>query len=748
MRGDFRTRLTLAFGGSIGLVLIAMSVMSFLFIRQTAEMKVRDDLHAAAVAQQRLWASQEQVLQEKASTLALDFGFRAAVATEDLPTIGSALANLKSRLGVDTAYVILPDGRSVPSADADRQTIEQAPPAILKAVESGERPSGVIRGETGFYQVVSAPIKAPRLVGWVVFAMPLDDAQLAELETLSAIPLSARFSSERVVEPKQSKTIISSNEVPGFGDLPSAYLVLSYPMARAMAPYNGMFVALLVTTIGGLIILLLCCWAVARSVTGPIRLLDAAVRQFGETSIVDVSINSDDEIGRLAGSFRSMAGRIAEREARITALSLTDTDSDLPNRRALEKAILELPSHHHSRYFVLAVSIDRFTRIQNTIGQVATNALVSMVGHRIAETGKVFAYGRIGSDRMALVVRADDAGQAEDVFHSLKIDDDPFRVGTETVDVHVTGGYARLDEDHALSAIDLAAIAIGQARDAGRKVQPFDAEAYGDPSGTLSMMSELMLSLDDGTVSLVYQPKFDVRTQKITGVEALLRWIHPVRGFVPPDIFVGNAEETGHIRPLTCWVVSKVIEEHDRLARNGYELKFAINLSGRLLTDDSFTDWVIETISKSDGKYCLEVTETAVIDDPQQALANIDKLRKAGIEISIDDYGAGLSSLSYLKQIPAHELKIDKAFVLSMQEGSSDALLVKSTIDLAHSLGLRVVAEGVETTEVLSLLAIMGADVAQGYYISRPLKPADLETFLRAEAVRLTETDPKPAKEA
>ena len=247
-------------------------------------------------------------------------------------------------------------------------------------------------------------------------------------------------------------------------------------------------------------------------------------------------------------------------------------------------------------------------------------------------------------------------------------------------------------------------------------------------------MSEMLGAIGSGDIFIHLQPKYDLRLGRTTGVEALVRWRHPVRGAVTPDEFIPLAEETGHIRTLTEHVLSLAIAQQAALAQAGRNLAMSVNLSGRLVGDPEFAESCMTLAKGACGQLCLEITETAVIDNPALALQMIDRFVSAGLQISIDDYGSGLSSLAYLKQIRAHELKIDKAFIIGMTGGQKDALLVRSTIDLAHSLGLKVTAEGVETATAQALLAGMGCDMAQGYLIARPMPLADLVAFLDQEA--------------
>jgi EAL domain-containing protein (putative c-di-GMP-specific phosphodiesterase class I) len=209
-----------------------------------------------------------------------------------------------------------------------------------------------------------------------------------------------------------------------------------------------------------------------------------------------------------------------------------------------------------------------------------------------------------------------------------------------------------------------------------------------------------------------------------------VRWRHPQRGAIAPDLFVPMAEQTAHIRALTDWVLAKSLEASTLLASAGWPISISVNVSGRVLGDRDFARHALQMIGRDNSGLCFEITETAVIDNPTAALENIDLFVANGVRISIDDYGSGLSSLAYLKQIKAHELKIDKVFIQNLARTQRDALLVRSTVDLAHSLGLKVTAEGVEDEPTFALLAAMGCDTAQGYFVSKPIAMNELLTLL------------------
>jgi EAL domain-containing protein (putative c-di-GMP-specific phosphodiesterase class I) len=250
----------------------------------------------------------------------------------------------------------------------------------------------------------------------------------------------------------------------------------------------------------------------------------------------------------------------------------------------------------------------------------------------------------------------------------------------------------------------------------------------------------MILAIDAGGLAVAYQPKFDLRSRTITGVEALVRWPNYRGGPLGPDIFVPMAEETGHIQALTEWVLRQAVADHAALTRAGHDITMSVNLSGRLLHDQDFAERVLAIIGAAADRFCLEVTETAAMENPELAMRSLGQYRAAGVSVAIDDYGSGLSSLAYLKDLPATELKIDKAFVLDVSDSQRDSLLVRSTIDLGHSLGMRVTAEGVETATALSLLALMGCDSAQGYFIARPMPLPDLVDFLQQGPEQATQT--------
>ncbi len=245
-----------------------------------------------------------------------------------------------------------------------------------------------------------------------------------------------------------------------------------------------------------------------------------------------------------------------------------------------------------------------------------------------------------------------------------------------------------------------------------------------------SLIRDMDRAIKRGEMFLQYQPKVHLRRQEISSVEALIRWQHPDRGLILPGDFIPVAEESRLIGPLTLWTLEQVINDQKALAAIGHDLTIFINISGKLLGDATFVARACQMVQSGGTKIGFEITETSVIRDPDTAIANLRVFTEVGIVLAIDDYGAGLSSLAYLKQLPARELKIDKLFVTQLTSSHRDPLIVRSTIDLAHALDMEVTAEGVETPAAMALLSVMGCDMIQGFLISRPISISALAQFL------------------
>jgi EAL domain-containing protein (putative c-di-GMP-specific phosphodiesterase class I)/GGDEF domain-containing protein len=435
----------------------------------------------------------------------------------------------------------------------------------------------------------------------------------------------------------------------------------------------------------------------------------------------------------------------AARAGETARLALLDPETGLANWQALQSRLIAMQDRNSAGIIVVAaIGLDRFIHLRGAIGHALMLKLIGELAARFSRVYGNVQIARLSSGYLGMAFVALDMESAMRVATRLReAAKTPVPLGDNRVDVNVTVGLSHPDDalgpSNDVTVIERAMIAVDQARAARVPVACFDPVRYGSPGANLSLMSEMLRALENGQISVHYQPKYDLRKGAVIGIEALVRWQHPQRGAIGPDLFVQMAEETGHILAMTEWVLRRAVADQHILKAAGHDLAVAINWSGLVINDAALTDLALELTATAADPICLEVTETAIIGNPEFARLTLERFRAAGLHIAIDDYGSGLSSLAYLKNIPADELKIDKAFVMNMANDPADAVLVRSAVSLAHSLGLRSVAEGVENQATLDLLYAMGCDLVQGFLIARPMPLEALLTYL-GEREPLAET--------
>lgn len=393
--------------------------------------------------------------------------------------------------------------------------------------------------------------------------------------------------------------------------------------------------------------------------------------------------------------------------------------------------------------FQLIAEIANFTELRRRLGCARAELLVGLVADRVARVLPTASVAVLGRTQIASGFRdGDRAAVDRNIVAIEKAFEQAFILDDQQVTIRLTFGAAaapaaNLDE---VALIEEAENALAEARTAYHTVT--HAVAPRSTLDVLQVARDLDQAIDRDELVLHYQPKVHVRHQEIRSAEALVRWHHPERGLVMPNDFISVAEECMLIDRMTLWTIRRAIEDQRTLAARGHDLRLFINIAGQLLADSAFVRAACDLVGGSDAKLGFEITETSVIRDPASAIANLQIFADFGITIAIDDYGAGLSSLAYLKQLPARELKIDKLFVTQLTSSNRDPLIVRSTIDLAHALEMEVVAEGVETHAALALLTVMGCDMVQGFLISRPVVLESLIQYLDEGRHRAPAPDP------
>jgi diguanylate cyclase (GGDEF)-like protein len=421
-------------------------------------------------------------------------------------------------------------------------------------------------------------------------------------------------------------------------------------------------------------------------------------------------------------------------------LARYDPLTDLPNRNLLyERLEEEIISHRRDRksLALMLMDLDAFKEINDTMGHQTGDVLLQEVGRRLQGTlGKNNTVARLGGDEFGVLLPGITEESASlGAAKLLKALEPPFVIGELTMDVRASIGVAFFpkhgeDKDTLFRRADVAMYLAKQSTNSYTIYSP-ERDSYSPER--LALMAELHRAIDKNQLFLAYQPKIDLVTGTIIGVEALARWQHPKLGLIPPDQFIPMAERTGFIKLLTAWGLQVALSQSHAWLQQRLDIPVSVNLSTRILHDGHFPDQVAQLLDShgiGPEQLELEITESVIMADPAYALDILSRISGMGVVLSIDDFGTGYSSLAYLKKLPVNAVKIDKSFVLHMIKDQNDAQIVRSTIELAHNLGLKVIAEGVENREVWDRLLALGCDEAQGYYMGRPLPAPEMTRWL------------------
>jgi diguanylate cyclase (GGDEF)-like protein len=423
--------------------------------------------------------------------------------------------------------------------------------------------------------------------------------------------------------------------------------------------------------------------------------------------------------------------------------ALHDALTGLPNRELFRDRIdqaVNASRRSGETAVVMIMDLDHFKEINDTLGHHMGDLLLQEVSRRLRRALRESdTVARLGGDEFGVLLpRVDNDGDAATVAQNLLVHlREPFVLEGMRLEIDASIGIAM----HPLHGEDnetlqqRADIAMYSAKQSGRGFAIFEPELDRHSPRRLALAGGMRQAINEGQIQLYYQPKAELRTGRIMGAEALARWDHPEFGIVGPSEFVPIAEQTGLITPLTSWVLDAAISQVRKWKDAGLELSVAVNLSARSFLDTQLAVELPRLLAKHDVEaelLELEITESMLMTDPARAEATLTRLSRIGLTLSVDDFGTGYSSLANLKRLPVDVIKIDKSFVMEMAVDASDAAIVRSTIDLAHNLGLRVVAEGVESEDAWRHLETLGCDFAQGYYLSRPL-PAEAATRMIRE---------------
>ncbi len=768
---SFRARILALVLGLVTLVLTAAIISIAVEARAEVERQVGLELHTAADTAREVLRFRGTRLAIAVEVLTADFGFKEAVSSADSPTLLSAVENQRTRIRADIVIVLTPDGSPVASTIG---ALSANTKDDLKEL-IGSDPDGeilqlyrLIDGRP--YQLVLAPVLAPEPIGWAAMGFALDDKVASEMSRLLGVDVSFVAGSEgqapyvaTSVSQQQRRSFTEINGMPEAtpfvvtaGDdklltwanpIRSANgpltLVLQRSLASALRPYddvrNSMF------AIGALLLAIASVFAVllARSATKPVEDLTKAAQRLeaGDYS-VEVPPASMSEMKGLANAFNAMRAAVADRESTIRHQANHDALTGLPTRAGISSILEEILIRAQltgRAVTVCLVEIQQFQSIIGSFGHAAGDEVLSEVARRLAaherEPDRV---GHIGTDQFLVLLesvgRDRAVRQAEVIVERLRGSFDYSGVSFQ-LEMRVGVVVFPTDGGQAAELLQRADLALFRAKETGATVGMY---LPGDDSShrhRLSILGELRRAITADELELHYQPKVHASTGHVVGCEALVRWRHPQRGFIPPSDFIPHAERTGAIRFLTAWVVSTAFEDLRRWRETGFAIDVSINVSPVDLADPGFADSVatllIETGADA-SHVVLEVTESGAMKDLPATLKMMEQLRVLGVRFSIDDFGTGYSSLAHLKRLPVDEVKIDRSFIKELEGKSDDDVIVRSTINLGHALNLKVVAEGVEVASSWKTLGLLGCDLIQGYFVSKPMPAREFTSWMTA----------------
>jgi diguanylate cyclase (GGDEF)-like protein len=762
-------RLTVQFALLFAGAMLVVSAALSTFIAGSASREVESQLQSSGAVYDRLWQQRAHELQNAAQLLARDFGFRAAVATGDEATMQSALGNAAARLKVRTAFIVTADGRV---SAIDPSIGKQQAAALWEPLDEGKLTGvSVLAGRPR--QLVAAPIMAPTLIGWVVFAADLDEREMRSLERLSAIPLhaavlakgngrwseaagsmsalskdSAALAEDHVqrraafeMRVEGTTSIALAKPLPAFGDGERAILLLAYPKAEALADARKLQLALAAMTLLGLILVAFATWRAAGRITQPLARLDDAAGRLAAGEHVQVRVRGDDELARLATSFNDMVGKIVEREQRITQLAFNDVLTGLPNRTMFQQQLEHLfrASEGNGSLFALhCLDLDQFKVINDTLGHPAGDTLLIEAGRRVLEAARGHFVARLGGDEFIVLQTVGDDRNAIDRLARDILDTmaQPLVIdGNELVPSTSIGiAIAPQDGGDGQTLLRNADLALYRAKEAGRGTFAFFEESLNERAQERRQLeTDLRSAIERSEFELHYQPLFDLEQNRICSFEALIRWNHPTRGQISPADFIPVAEDTGLIVPIGAWVVREACAQ---AAHWPEHIRVAVNVSPVQFHRGSLNETILRGLADSGlapARLEVEITESIFLEGGDATLRLLHSLRSLGVRVALDDFGTGYSSLSYLQSFPFDKLKIDRSFIQNLLTRDGASAIVRAITELAHALNIETTAEGVEETAQLLELRAHGCSSVQGFLFAEPMTATDVDQLFRDE---------------
>lgn len=766
---SFRKRLLVLI---IGLVIVTQTVTLAAVLASTAhnvEARAAEQLRSGGTFVQQLIRFRAGQLATGVGVLAADFGFREAVASGDVPTILSAAGNNAQRIGADIVLVLDTQGQLIASTAPDAANSHVSVANLLKDARGPhDQPSFMVFGQLP-YQLFLAPVRTPETIAWVAMGFVVDNSLAQRIHDLAGAQVvlvshgrdGLLHVASTLAKPPEDVTTtllpstdadiaphvvnLAGTDYLGFAQRLHSRgdpidVALLKPMSEVLTPYRDVRDALLVIDGIALLLAAVVGTVLGRSATRPIGELVLAARRIQQGHYgTAVEVSGGDEFRSLAATFNAMQRNIAEREADITHHVYHDSLTGLPNRAMAERQLEELVDRATSSSWFALILIDlrNVHDINASLGHHVGDEVLQEASRRLRQNAYAAdTVARQGETQFLIIARDCRPERAPLYADQLTgVVRSGFHLSGVSLDLHVACGVCLYPEhgDAAATLLRRAQIALEDAAEGRTRPAIYRVGSDEHHRRRLTLITDLRGAIDRDGLSLVYQPKVAMATRSVKSLEALVRWKHPQLGPISPAEFVPLAESTGGARRLTSWVLKAAIGQMGQWRESGLEVDVAVNLSAPDILDPDLGDEILYLLRSrrvQPTQLLLEITESAVMRDPQLAAKNMQLLRVAGVRFAIDDFGTGHSSLSQLNMLPVDELKIDRSFISHARLGSDAATIVTSTIELGHRMGLDVVAEGVEEPEAWNLLRQLGCDYAQGYLISRPLATVDVPAFV------------------
>ena len=499
--------------------------------------------------------------------------------------------------------------------------------------------------------------------------------------------------------------------------------------------------AIWTAVISGLILLAIGFVFLVRLILTPIATVTQALQD--ESKGLETTLHptiSILETKNLINAFQEMRKQINSRQQELEFHALHDSLTGLANRSLLKQRLEQ--SIHNSQqernsFSILIMDLDRFKEVNDTLGHSVGDKLLQHVAKRLVELlREVDVVVRLGGDEFSILIPSSQEEQAISIAKKVlkgfqkvfTIDDVPLYIGI-SIGISVYPQHGTTSQ--LLQQRADVAMYVAKRNKTGYEIYNSKYDEYS--VGKLALISDLRNAIVQEQLFIEYQPIIDIKNNNVISAEALLRWKHPQHGTIYPDEIIPIAEQTGLINPITYWIIDSTSKYNKKLQSMGVNIKIAINLSVYNLQDHKFVEKITDIFNNNQiaaSNFIIEITETVMMTNPQQSIEVLNRLHELGIEIAVDDFGTGYSSLAYLKLLPLAKLKIDKSFIMDMIDDDNDAMIVRSTIELAHNLGMQVIAEGVEEKENFDLLSILGCNLVQGFFISKPISDKKLEKWI------------------